>query len=54
MTIQVTCERKVLVDFIQRGITYSSIGLANKQAIELKKKYPHATLKCAVEIENKV
>jgi hypothetical protein len=33
-------EVKILVNYIQRGITFHSIKLANAQAVELSKKEP--------------
>jgi hypothetical protein len=45
MTIQVTSEGRILVDFIQHGIHYSTVALANQEATKLHETtYPHAKL----------
>lgn len=45
MTIQVTSEGRILVDFIQHGINYSTVALANQEATKLHEKtYPNAKL----------
>ena len=45
MTIQIQPDGRILVNFIQQGIQYSSVALANSEAQKMKEShYPAANL----------
>lgn len=44
MSINVTSDGRVLVDYVQRGVAYKTVLIANEQAKKLHKENPNAIL----------